>query len=93
MTKTGGSSGRRGVFVVDTEAMVAFVGSVMRPSVATVGGLPAGGLSKLHFAGVDVHPLVVRGAATSPRVGSIPRESPHRDSMAATALCRVDGNR
>src|SRR5262249_19910855 len=42
---SGGSSGRRGLFVLDAEAMVEFASSILRPTLARGGGLPAGGLT------------------------------------------------
>jgi phenylacetate-CoA ligase len=41
---SGGSSGRRGVFVLDVDTMVAFSSSILRPMVARSGGLPPSGL-------------------------------------------------
>jgi phenylacetate-coenzyme A ligase PaaK-like adenylate-forming protein len=41
---SGGSSGRRGVFVLDVDAMVAFSSSILRPTIAGSGGLPPGGM-------------------------------------------------
>jgi phenylacetate-coenzyme A ligase PaaK-like adenylate-forming protein len=57
---SGGSSGRRGVFVLDPRAMVQFVGSLCRTLVARIqqmGGPPPGGLPiAIVAAGSAVHP-------------------------------------
>jgi phenylacetate-coenzyme A ligase PaaK-like adenylate-forming protein len=42
---SGGSSGQRGVFVLDCEAMVEFASSLLRSSIARGGGLPPGGMT------------------------------------------------
>ena len=39
---SGGSSGRRGVFVLDGEAMIAFASSIMRPTLARAGAASSG---------------------------------------------------
>ena len=65
---SGGSSGRRGIFVLDVEAMVEFASSTLRPTVARGGGLPAGGMtiafvaaaSAVHATGIA--PQVLHGS-------------------------------
>ncbi len=60
---SGGSSGRRGIFVVDVDAMVAFVGALLRSAATLPGGLPARGLrigfvaapSAVHATGIAPH--------------------------------------
>jgi phenylacetate-CoA ligase len=42
---SGGSSGQRGVFVLDCEAMVEFASSILRPTIARGGGPPLGGVT------------------------------------------------
>ena len=65
---SGGSSGRRGVFVLDVDALVAFASSILRPTVARGGGLPPGGLkigfvaaaSAVHATGIP--PKMMQGS-------------------------------
>jgi len=65
---SGGSSGRRGIFLLDAEAMVEFASSILRPTIARGGGLPAGGLtiafvaaaSAVHATGIA--PQIMRGS-------------------------------
>src|SRR5262249_32254837 len=65
---SGGSSGRRGVFVVDVEGMVSFASSLLRPAFARAGGAPPGGLtiamvaapSAVHATGIP--PKVLEGS-------------------------------
>jgi phenylacetate-coenzyme A ligase PaaK-like adenylate-forming protein len=66
---SGGSSGRRGIFVLDAEAMVEYASSILRPTVAARGGgLPTGGLtiafvaaaSAVHATGIA--PQILHGS-------------------------------
>lgn len=70
---SGGSSGRRGVFVLDVPAVVQFVGSLCRNLVARIeqmGGPPPGGLPiAIVAAGSAVHPT---GGATHLAGGPLP---------------------
>jgi len=66
---SGGSSGRRGVFVIDREGMVSFASSLLRPMFARLGGAPPSGFtiamvgagSAVHATGIP--PAMLRGSA------------------------------
>ena len=91
---SGGSSGTRGVFVLDVAALVGFMCSIVRPAVARLiaatgaapGGLPPGGLnmamvgaaSSVHATGLA--PRVLDGEAIS--FASVPATLPMEEMVA-----------
>jgi phenylacetate-CoA ligase len=89
---TGGSTGVRGVFVLDVQAAVAFLGSITRGLVArlqAMGGAPPGGLPMAMIgAGCAVHPTgsaegLCAGGGLPFRFLTVPVTDPLPDVVAA----------